>query len=177
MPSEPTMRTSPPDHDLFLGILERYERPLIRYAFGYVRDMDQARDIAQEVFIKLTRHIKTLDQSRLAPWLFTVCKNRALDYQRKHQRLVPMETIALDDHTSPAPRPSDALEAQELNQQLSQWMAELPDKQREAVKLKFETGLSYKEISEVLDTSIGNVGTLIHLGVTQLRERWLAMNA
>jgi RNA polymerase sigma-70 factor (ECF subfamily) len=53
-------------------------------------------------------------------------------------------------------------------------MAQLPDKQREAVRLKFVSGLSYKEISEVLKTSVGNVGTLIHLGVTTLRERWLA---
>jgi RNA polymerase sigma-70 factor (ECF subfamily) len=66
------------------------------------------------------------------------------------------------------------LEEKETTRQIRRWMAQLPDKQREAVRLKFVSGLSYKEISEVLKTSVGNVGTLIHLGVTTLRERWLA---
>lgn len=176
MPHEPTMRDRDPDHAFLLAALERYERPLIRYALGLVGDLDQARDIVQDVFIKLSQNLRTLNRERLAPWLFTVCKNRALDHQRKHQRLIPMQHEVLDQETSTAPRPSDILEEQELSQHLSRWMSELPDKQREAVRLKFEAGLSYKEISETLQTSIGNVGTLIHLGVTQLRERWLAMN-
>ena len=85
-----------------------------------------------------------------------------------------MENDLLDLETSDAPAPSAAIEEQELSQQLRRWMNQLPDKQREAVRLKFEVGLSYKEISDTLKTSIGNVGTLIHLGVTTLREQWLA---
>lgn len=166
-----------PDHAFLLETLERYERPLIRYALTILDDLDQARDIAQDVFIKLSQNLQTLDRDRLAPWLFTVCKNRALDHRRKHQRLIPMENATLDLQSSNTPAPSSAMEESELNQQLTRWMSELPDKQREAVRLKFQSGLSYKEISQVLDTSIGNVGTLIHLGVTHLRERWLALNA
>ncbi|TLD69626.1 sigma-70 family RNA polymerase sigma factor [Phragmitibacter flavus] len=179
MPTEPAMREREPDpHQQFLlATLERYERPVIRYALSVVHDLDQARDIAQDVFIKLSRNLTTLDRTRIAPWLFTVCKNRALDHLRKHQRLVPMETATIDQQTSSSPGPSEAIEEQELSQQLTRWMSELPEKQREAVRLKFESGLSYKEISEVLHTSIGNVGTLIHLGVTNLRERWLTLNA
>jgi RNA polymerase sigma factor (sigma-70 family) len=177
MPTEPAMRDRDPDQQFLLDTLERYERPVIRYALGVVHDLDQARDIAQDVFIKLSQNLSTLDRERIAPWLFTVCKNRALDHLRKHQRLLPMETTAIDQQSSSAPGPSEVIEEQELTQQLSRWMSELPEKQREAVRLKFESGLSYKEISEVLQTSIGNVGTLIHLGVTNLRERWLTLNA
>lgn len=162
------------DHDFLIAVLNRFERPLIRYALGIVGEINQARDVTQEVFIKLSQNIATLDRARLAPWLFTVCKNRALDHQRKHSRLIPMETEALDREPSATPAPSDAIEARETTQQIRKWMHQLPDKQREAVRLKFEAGLSYKEISDVLKTSIGNVGTLIHLGVATLREQWLA---
>ena len=162
------------DHDFLLVALERYERPLIRYAMGIVGEINQARDITQDVFIKLSHNIATVDRERLAPWLFTVCKNRALDHQRKQQRLIPMELEVLDLEASSSPAPSAALEEKELSGQLRLWMQALPDKQREAVRLKFEAGLSYKEISDVLKTSVGNVGTLIHLGVTALREQWLA---
>lgn len=174
MPAEPLMSDRDPDHVFLLAALERYERPLIRYAMGVVTDLEQARDIVQEVFIKLSRNLSTLDRERLAPWLFTVCRNRALDHQRKHQRMIPMETEVLDLETASTPGPSAGLEEKETTHQIRRWMAQLPDKQREAVRLKFVSGLSYKEISEVLKTSVGNVGTLIHLGVATLRERWLA---
>ncbi len=174
MPSEYLMSARDPDYVFLLAALERYERPLIHYAFGIVGELSQARDVTQEVFIKLSQSLPTLDRERIAPWLFTVCKNRALDHQRKYQRLIPMDNEILDLETSNSPAPSAGIEEEELSQQLKQWMSQLPDKQREAVRLKFEIGLSYKEISDALKTSIGNVGTLIHLGVTALHEQWLA---
>jgi RNA polymerase sigma factor (sigma-70 family) len=177
MPPEAFMSSRDPDHAFLLAALDRYEKPLIRYAIGIVGDLSQARDIAQDVFIRLSQSLDTLDRERLAPWLFTVCRNRALDHQRKFNRIIPMENDVLDMESSNAPTPADVLEEQETSGQINRWIDQLPDKQREAVKLKFESGLSYKEISEVLKTSVGNVGTLIHLGVTTLRERWLALNA
>jgi RNA polymerase sigma-70 factor (ECF subfamily) len=165
------------DHDFLIAALERYERPLIRYAMGIVGELNTARDITQDVFIKLSQSLDSVDRERLAPWLFTVCKNRAVDHQRKHSRLIPMEQEILDLEASTSPGPSAAMEEDEMRGQIQEWMIQLPDKQREAVRLKFEAGLSYKEISDVLKTSIGNVGTLIHLGVESLRERWLTCNA
>jgi RNA polymerase sigma-70 factor (ECF subfamily) len=177
MPAEHRMSDRDPDHAFLVAALERFERPLVRYAHGIVGEINQARDIVQDVFIKLHQSLATLDRERLTPWLFTVCKNRALDHQRKHSRTVNTELEVLDQEPSAQPAPSHELEQKELSHALKRWIAALPDKQREAVKLKFEAGLSYKEISGILKTSIGNVGTLIHLGVTALRERWLAMNA
>lgn len=177
MPAEHPMSDRDPDHAFLLATLDRFERPLIRYALGIVGEINQARDVAQEVFIKLSQSLATLDRERLAPWLFTVCKNRALDHRRKHQRLVPMELEVLDREPSAQSGPAEAMEEKELSRALKRWIAQLPDKQREAVQLKFEAGLSYKEISDTLKTSIGNVGTLIHLGVANLRQQWLTMNA
>lgn len=177
MPAEHPMSDRDPDHAFLIATLDRFERPLIRYALGIVGEINQARDVAQEVFIKLSQSLATLDRERLAPWLFTVCKNRALDHRRKHQRLIPMELEVLDREPSAQSGPAEAMEEKELSSALKRWIAQLPDKQREAVQLKFEAGLSYKEISDTLKTSIGNVGTLIHLGVANLRQQWLAMNA
>lgn len=177
MPAEHQMSDRDPDHAFLIAALDRYERPVIRYALGIVGEINLARDIAQEVFIKLSRSLSTLDRGRLAPWLFTVCKNRALDHVRKNQRIIPMELEVLDKEASKHSGPSEAMEEKELSRALKRWISELPEKQREAVRLKFECGLSYKEISQTLKTSMGNVGTLIHLGVTTLRQQWLAMNA
>ena len=172
MPAEPTLMSEP--HDLFLETLQRYERPLIRYAHGYTGDLEDARDIVQDVFVKLSQHLATLDHDRLAPWLFTVCRNRALDHQRKHQRLVVMETETLDLETSADPAPNVAMEQRETATTLRELIETLPVRQREAVRLKFIAGLDYQQISAAMQTSIGNVGYLIHHGVAALRTKWQA---
>jgi len=160
-------------HDLFLETLQRYERPLIRYAHGHTGNLEDARDIVQDVFLKLSQHLDTLDHEKLAPWLFTVCRNRALDHHRKHQRLVVMETETLDLEAAADPAPNDAMETRETATALRALIEALPTRQREAVRLKFIAGLDYQEISAAMQTSIGNVGYLIHHGVAALKTKWL----
>ena len=160
---------------LFLDTLQRYERPLIRYAHGYTGDLEEARDIVQDVFVKLSQCLHTLDHERLAPWLFTVCRNRALDHQRKHRRLVVMETETLDLEMSADPSPHEEMDRSETATTLRLLIDTLPSRQQEAVRLKFIAGLDYQQISAAMKTSIGNVGYLIHHGVAALRTKWQAM--
>ncbi len=159
-------------HQFFNETLQRYERPLIRYAQNLVGQLDDARDIVQDVFLRLSQSVHTLDQERIAPWLFTVCKNRATDHLRKHHRLVVMETETLDLEISPAAAPGFEMEQEETSATLHRLLKTLPEKQREAIRMKFIAGLSYKEISTVMKTSVGNVGYLIHHGVNAMREQW-----
>jgi len=161
-------------HRLFLDTLTRYERPLLRYAHSFTNDAEEARDVVQDVFLKLNQNLSTLDPERLAPWLFTVCKNRALDHQRKHQRVIVMEVQTLDLEVSDTPQPGDELQSRETAAALRGLIDELPVRQREAIRLKFIAGLDYKEISAAMQTSIGNVGYLIHHGVLALRLKWQA---
>ena len=174
MPPEPA-RMSDPSH-AFTEILQRYERPLVRYAFSLTADLEDARDIVQDVFIKLHHHLSGLDAENLAPWLFTVCKNRALDHHRKHSRIITMETEQLELEACPNPGPGKEMEHRETAATLRQLISELPDRQREAVRLKFIAGLDYKQISEAMKTSMGNVGYLIHHGVESLRRRWTTLD-
>lgn len=161
----------------FLEALERYERPLIRYAYNHIQDLEEARDVVQDVFLKLSQHIATLEPERIGAWLFTVCKNRALDFQRKHSRLIVMDSESFDSEPATTPRPGEELESRETASELRRLIENLPTRQREAVTLKFISGLDYKEISEVMKTSIGNVGYLIHHGVQTLRTKWQELEA
>jgi len=167
-----------PDTDrIFLDALERYERPLIRFAQTYTRELEDARDVVQDVFLKLSQNIHLIDTERLAPWLFTTCRNRALDLYRKNRRLVAMDTETLELETDTVSDPSENMEAAETTAALHKMISELPAKQRQAVWLKFITNLSYQEISQVMETSIGNVGYLIHHGVAAMRIKWKAAEA
>jgi RNA polymerase sigma factor (sigma-70 family) len=160
------------EHSFFLAALERYERPLIRYAHSYTSDLEEARDVVQDVFLKLSQNLSAVAPERLAAWLFTVCKNRALDHQRKHSRLIVMEHESFDQEASTSPLPGDEMQSRETSAALRSLIEKLPTRQREAVTLKFISGLDYKEISQVMKTSIGNVGYLIHHGVQALRAKW-----
>lgn len=160
---------------IFLEALERFEKPLIRYARSYTRELEDARDVVQDVFLKLSQHLHQLDTTNLAPWLFTTCKNRALDLHRKNRRLVTMENETLDLEPTTQAGPGAGLEAQETSALLHRLIKELPAKQQQAVWMKFVIDLSYQEISQVMQTSVGNVGYLIHHGVAAMRMKWRAL--
>ena len=68
--------------------LARYEGPLIGYAMGIVHDVERARDVVQDTFIRLYQQDRDQVGRGLKAWLYTVCRNRALDILRKEKRLV-----------------------------------------------------------------------------------------
>lgn len=162
---------------IFLDALGRYEKPLIRYAQSYTRELEDARDVVQDVFLKLSQNIEDVDPERIAAWLFTACRNRALDLYRKNRRIVAMDAEALEMEVDPVAGPLENLEASETAATLHRMINELPARQKQAVWLKFIINLSYQEISQVMETSIGNVGYLIHHGVNAMRVKWNAAEA
>ena len=71
--------------------LERFEAPLTRYAYGITGDLERARDVVQDTFLRLCRASPAQIDGYIAPWLFKVCRNRALDVRKKEAREIPLE--------------------------------------------------------------------------------------
>lgn len=155
----------------FHDALARYERPLLRYAASITGDLEQARDVVQDTFMRLSRETAEVE-SRLAAWLFTVCRNRALDACRKNHRFIPMEPQEMDTRAGREALPSAVLEQKENATRLTGLVDALPPKQREVIRLKFDAELSYREISEITKLSVSNVGFLLHTAIKTLRETW-----
>jgi RNA polymerase sigma factor (sigma-70 family) len=154
--------------------LQRYEKPLISYARTITNDLESARDAVQETFLRLSRQDVKALEPRLAPWLYFVCRNCALDHVRKVARFF---TDALNEDF-PAEGASPAAEAAATDEtERLRWMiAQLPQQQREIVNLKFEAGLSYKEIAEAMRMSVSSVGVQLHAAVQTLRRLWRREN-
>lgn len=150
--------------------LERYERPLISYAKGITGDLESARDAVQETFLRLSRQDVRALEKRLAPWLFFVCRNCALDHQRKVLRF-PDGALS-EEQPSDAPSPAAEVSASEDGLLLKKLVSQLPPQQRELIQLKFDAGLSYKEMSEATRMSISNVGVQLHTAIQTLRKLW-----
>lgn len=155
--------------------LERYERPLISYAKGITGDLESARDAVQETFLRLSKQDVRALEPRMAPWLFFVCRNCALDHVRK---VVRFSEDGLDEEQAAESRtPAGEAIAAEDGERLRSMLEHLSARQREVVKLKFEGGLSYKEISETLKISVSHVGVELHEAIQTLRRLWGRENA
>lgn len=155
----------------FESVVERYEGPLLRYAFRILGDLDRARDVVQDIFIRLWKVEPEEVKDRLAAWLFMVCRNRALDVQRKEDRMKPIDAGIFDHTENTHYTPDQAAEANEAACSIFKLLSTLPAQQQEVIRLKFQNGLSYQEISQVTRLTVSNVGYLIHTAIKSLREK------
>jgi RNA polymerase sigma-70 factor (ECF subfamily) len=149
----------------------RFERPLTVYAWRLLGDADDARDAVQDTFLRLCRQDRGDIDSRLAEWLFTVCRHCAIDRLRKDRPMHPLAEPQLAE-PSPAAAPAVVMEQEETLQGVLSALAGLPSNQQECIRLKFQQGLSYQEISRITNLSVSNVGYLIHMGIKSLRARF-----
>jgi len=156
--------------DWLRAILERHETALVRYAYRLTGDVEVARDVVQDTFLTLCRQGPGSIEDHVVPWLFRVCRNRALDViKTRHpdSPITEMEHRVPDEHDDPG----DLLERKEKLSLVLDLLDTLPRNQRETIALKFQNGLSYKEISSVTGLSVTNVGFLIHTGLKTIKER------
>lgn len=158
----------PPEQFITLAI-ERFEKPLVSYARQITGDLDAARDAVQETFLRLSRQDLEALEPRLAPWLYFVCRNCALDHRRKSARHLEL----LEDQDLPVDMcPRRLLIAEEDREKLAALVAALPARQRELLKLKFEGDLSYKEMAAVMKMSISHIGVQLHETIKSLKTLW-----
>ena len=164
------MSTSGPNQSEWIcEVLERFEGPLIRYAQRFTGDLERARDVVQDTFMKLCRQEPGEVDGHLSQWLFTVCRNAALDVQKKERRMTT--TTELVDRASPQVTPPDhAATVQDSAVQALRLLDQLPPNQQEVIRLKFQNDLSYREIADVTGLTTSNVGFLLHVGLKRLRE-------
>ena len=163
------MRT--PDSSWISSVLAEFERPLTRYAAHITGDLERAREIVQDTFLKLCRQKPAQIRGHLAQWLYTVCRNRALDVLRKEGRMTGISDAQLEQQTYSGPDPSAAMEKEEQLADILKILTTLPANQQEVIRLKFQGDLSYTEISRITNLTVSNVGFLLHTGLKTIREK------
>ena len=144
-----------------------YEAQLLRYATWLMGDLETAREVVQETFLRLCKeqHVSKIT-GYLAQWLFTVCRNLAFDIRKKEARMTPLGDVHIGVDSR--------LDDQQTGGEIFRMLDRLPKNQREVVYLKFQCDLSYKEISEITKLSVTNVGFLMHTALKNLRKEVLS---
>lgn len=154
-----------------------FQLSLLRYATRISGDADRARDIVQDTFVRLMEQSPSVVEEKLPEWLFTVCRHRAFDVHRKEGRMKTHQDRVIEHLVATEPRPSKRIEIREAHAALQLLVQKLPANQQEVIRLKFQEGFSYKQISRITSLSTSHVGVLIHTAMKSLRTQRSALAA
>jgi RNA polymerase sigma-70 factor (ECF subfamily) len=174
--NEPEQTHASPDTSAFVSAaVGRHQAPLLRYATRLLGgDADRARDVVQDTFMRLMAQPPAEVEGHVAEWLFTVCRNRVHDVLRKEGRMKRFAEGQVERLTASDPLPGQALERAEQHAAVLRLIGRLPPNQQEVVRLKFQNGFSYQEISRITELSVTNVGFILHTAIKSLRHQMAA---
>jgi RNA polymerase sigma-70 factor (ECF subfamily) len=156
------------DAKAFRTLVERYQRKAYAVALGIVHDPDEARDVVQEAFIKVHRNLATFEgDAHFFTWMYRIVMNQCIDQLRKRrgERIEFDEAQSTDDagdDTGIAPRrlgfdPARALADKELRERMHAALDQLSPAHRTVLVLREVEGMSYQEMAEVMEVSIGTI--------------------
>lgn len=164
----------------YKALVEKYQNRVYQLAYGVLRNQEDASDITQDAFVKAYRSLDTFRGGSFYTWLFRVAMNLAIDLARKRKRRgehdgYDDEIGTSEDDDGPVPvsrpeQPSTALERKVLYKAIMDAMDQLPAEQRQVIVLRELEGLSYTEISEILDLPEGTVMSRLYYARKKLQK-------
>jgi RNA polymerase sigma-70 factor, ECF subfamily len=158
------------------ALYDRYGRPVYSLVLRIAQQPGSAEEIVQDVFLQLWRSAERFQISRgpLEPWLFTMARNRALDFLRlkreKQRRREDSTDSDLPFSAVTRPDPEGEFDQSRRTEKVRALMSSLPDAQRRAIELAYFEGMSHSEISAAMGEALGTVKSWIRGGLLRLRE-------
>ena len=153
----------------FEELVERYKKTVYYLTYRMVHDHEDAADLSQETFLKAYQGLRKFRRkSSFHTWLYRITVNLCINHLRKKRsrHYVELEKTHSVEHPDVLQR----LELEELQEYVSDAVNQLPEKQRAAVILRIYHGLSHKEISDILDCSVGTVKANYFHAIRNLRK-------
>lgn len=170
-----------PDKAAFAELIRRHQADVDRLLYHLAPDWHDRHDLAQEVWLRAFRHLRRLKQpEKFKGWLSRIATNLFYDELRKRKRnrrplsldaQIPVSDGAIDwELPSEAISPDEALSTQEFYEYLHKAVQNLPESFRQTIVLREIQGLSYEEISEITQVSLGTVKSRIARARSRLQE-------
>ncbi len=160
-----------PIEDEVVALFEEFRAPVIRYMLAFGLPIADAEELAQEVFLSLFEHLRRgKSRANLQGWIFRVAHNSALKCRlqlRRHSDRFVYEPVLSMAAADPAPGPEETLAISQWQQRLLSVVRALPEQDQFCLALRAE-GLRYREISEVLDISLGSVAASLEKSLSRL---------
>jgi RNA polymerase sigma-70 factor, ECF subfamily len=160
-------RKAPQRTDDLDGLYRELYPSLVRFSQGIVGSRSDAEDAVHDAFVAAVRS-EPADDPR--PWMFRVTRNASIDLLRRRRATVPIEAVEAGLHATGMVEPHASAELSEQLALIRSGLDALPERGRTAILLRELGGLPYSEISQVLDTTEGNVKVLIFRARASLHE-------
>ena len=163
------------DRDAFSVLVERYERRVVGVALAVVHNQDDALELAQETFVRAFENLKNFEsRSSFSTWLYRIAANLSIDFWRREGRYNrPAGRGRRKRDTATAERRGRFVSGRESDRawgRLKEALEELTPEHRAVVLLREVEGLSYDEISDVLQCPRGTVMSRLHYARNRLRS-------
>ena len=174
------------DPDAFARLVERYKRGIASFIGASVRQPSDVSDLAQETFLRAYAHLGTFnpDLGRFSTWLYHIARNVVRTHLARAQRRPPTQELPTEQtlenvlpDRSPHADPAAGLLRSEAEHELRAAMAELPERTRTVLALRYYNNMEYQTIATTMGLSLGNVKTLIHRGKIALAQKVRAREA
>ena len=167
------------DIEAFSRLIEKYQDMVLRYVYNQINNYDEALDISQEIFIMCIEALSSFRQeAKFSTWLYSIMVNYCKNYRKKNSRyrIIPINVVkGEDEYDIQLPDERQHPEEDVINSDslriVKEEIAQLPDDYREILLLRDIEGLSYNEISDILDIKLSNVKVRIHRGRELLKNR------
>ena len=157
------------NRDAFIGLVERYQRPVYNAAFWVLRRPDDAADVVQTVFLRVIERLDEYDPKyRFFSWLYRIAVNEALDVLRRNRREAPLDDD-IDIPDVPGGDPESILARVQESEHLRRCMLRLSTNDRIVLTLRHFSDLSYEEIARVLELDEKTVKSRIFEARKRLR--------
>jgi len=150
----------------FRIIVELYQNSVFNYVFRITGDREEAKDIAQEIFLKVFRSLGQYNHAyKFSSWLFRIATTVSISYLRKKKPIfLPFDEGLQYDTVSSRGSPEEVYENNETSSKVHEAIQLLPSKYRLILVLKYINDFSCQEIAQTLDTNIKNVETSLYRG-------------
>ena len=153
-------------------VARTHGRKIYNFAYRLTGNSDDAKDLTQEVFLRVRKGLESYTPGSFDGWLWRITRNAFLDEVRRRNR---RPTSPLPDEvdrlaTASSPPPDEVLASMQLGDDIQKLLLELPYEFREAVVMCDVLGMSYEEIANAVGAPIGTIRSRIHRGRKLLRE-------
>jgi RNA polymerase sigma-70 factor, ECF subfamily len=166
------------DLDSFNQLVLRWERPIYALAYRVIGREEDARDVAQETFLRAFRALGGFKgQAKFSSWLYRITLNLCRDWIRKERRTpvsqAPegIDIVELAGEATPSETIEQLVGRNQLSRAVSKAMASLSEEQRTAIILKEYHGLTFQEIADMLDCPLSTVKTRLYQGLSVVRKQ------
>ena len=163
------------DREAFTVLVERYERRVVGVALAVVHNQDDALELAQETFVRAFENLKKFEsRSSFSTWLYRIAANLSIDFWRREGRYNVLRGEDAENELRRIPSAQGdsyrAASQTELGDRLKGALEQLTPEHRAVVLLREVEGLSYDEISDVLQCPRGTVMSRLHYARNKLRS-------